>query len=107
MPCSPNLQPSKEFLQKTPILTACLLCWQEGVPSPIRKGVLTPNPEALSLLAGFASGSVKMDRDVVQHLPITQGNKSIGSTLSELPWYTPDTKKMDGIRSKKAKRYLN
>ena len=46
-----------------------------------------------------------MDGDVVQHLPITQGNKSIGSTLSELPWFTPKTKKTDGsiIHSEKAK----
>ena len=46
-----------------------------------------------------------MDGDVMQHLPITQGNKSIGSTLSELLWLTTSTKKMDGslIHSKKAK----
>ena len=79
--------------------------WQEGVLSPIRRGALTPNKEAFSLSARFASGSVRMDGDVVQHLPIMQENKSIGSTLSELLWFTPNTEKKDGsvIHSKKAK----
>ena len=101
LPYSPYLKPSKEFLQKTPILSVSSSQWQEGVLTPIRKGSLTTNQEALSLLAGFASRSIRMDGD----LPITQGNKSIGSTLSELPWFTPKTKKTDGsiIHSKKAK----
>ena len=105
LPCFPNLKPSKEFLQKTPIMSVSPSQWQEGVPSPIRRGALTPNQEAFSLLARFTSGLVRMDGDVVQHLSITQGNKSIGSNLSELLWLTPSTKKMDGsvIHSKKAK----
>ena len=65
LPCSPNLKPSKEFLQRTPILSVSSSQWQEGVLSPIRKGSLTPNQEALSLLARFASGFVRMDGDVV------------------------------------------
>ena len=79
--------------------------WQEEVLSPIRRGALTPNQEAFSLLARFASGSVRMDGDVMQHLPITQGNKCIGSTLSKLPWLILSTKKTDGsvTHSKKAK----
>ena len=105
LPCSPNLNNSKKFLQKTPILPVSSSQWQEGVSAPIRKGLLTPNEEALSLLAGFTSRPIRMDGDVAQHLPVTQGKESIGSTLSELPWFTPRTKKTDGsvIHSKKAK----
>ena len=39
LPCSPNLKPSEEFLQKTPIVSVSPSQWQEGVLSPIRKGV--------------------------------------------------------------------
>ena len=39
-----------------------------------------------------------MEGDEVQHLPIVQGNPSIGETLKEIPWYTPspEIKKTDG-----------
>ena len=75
------------------------------MPTPILDGTVTPNQEALDLLSGFALGSVKMDGDIVQHLPVVQGNQSTGESLSELPWYLPESvKKTDGsaIRSRKA-----
>ena len=50
------------------------------------KGLLTPNQEAIGLLAGFASDSVQMEGDVVQHLPTIKGNQTIGENLQELPW---------------------
>ena len=69
------------------------------------EGSLTPNQEAFGLLTGFTPGSVRMRGDVVQHLPIVQGNKSIGESLWEIPWYFPKGRKVDGsaIYSKKAK----
>ena len=74
---------------------------------PINEGSLTPNQEAIGLLAGFASGSVQMEGDVVKHLSIVKGKQSIGENLQELPWYIPGLKrkKIDGstIQCKKAK----
>ena len=69
------------------------------------EGSLTPNQEAFGLLISFATGSVRMRGDVVQHLPTLQGNKSIGDSLWEIPWYSPKRRKVDGsvIHSKEAK----
>ena len=95
----------KLFLDKTPIPKVDTIKWKQGVPTPINEGSLTPNQEALGLLTGFTSGSVRMKGDIVQHLSIVQGNKSIGDSLQEIPWYSPKRKKTDGsvIHSKKAK----
>ena len=62
------------------------------------EGALTPNQEAFHLLGGFASGNVRMEGDVIQHLLIVKGNQTIGASLQELPWYTtsPKKKKTDG-----------
>ena len=65
---------SKAFLDHTPIPQTHSPVWQMGVPTPTLDGTLTPNQEALDLLAGLAMGSVRMECDVVQHLPVTQGN---------------------------------
>ena len=59
----------------------------------MNEGTLSLNQEAFSLLAGFASGNVRMVGDVVQHLPIVQGNKSISEKLSEVLWYSPTSKR--------------
>ena len=81
--------------------------WQTGVPTPINNGVLTPNQKALALLTGFATGSIRMKDDAVQHLPIVQGNKSIGESLQELPWYSPNpAKKIDGSANRSEKTKL-
>ena len=52
----------------------------------------------MGLLAGFALGSIRMEGDVVQHLPAVKGNQTIGDNLQELHWYTPNPnkKKTDG-----------
>ena len=38
--------------------------WVNGAPTPIPEGQLTPNTEALNLLAGFASGEVVMEGEI-------------------------------------------
>ena len=81
---------------------------KKGVPTPINEGTLTPNQEAFGLLVGFASGSVCMEGDVVQHLPIVQGNKTFGDSLGELPWFNPNTKtkQMDLLLDQKRLKLL-
>ena len=104
-PNTPLTKTSKAFLDHTPIPQIQSPVWKTGVPTPSLDGTLTPNQEAINLLAGFAMGSVRMEGDIVQHLPATQGNKAIGESLSELQWYSPDPKKKtDGsaIHSKRA-----
>ena len=104
-PNTPLTKTSKACLDCTPVPQIQSLVWKTGVPTPSLDGTLTPNQEAINLLAGFAMGSVMMEGDIVQHLPATQGNKAIGESLSELPWYSPDpTKKTGGsaICSKRA-----
>ena len=78
------------FLDKTPIPKTASLGWKTGVQTPLSEGFLTPNQEAIGLLAGFASGSIPMEGDVVQHLPAVKGNQTIGDNLQELPWYIPN-----------------
>ena len=68
------------------------------MPTPIQEGQLTPNTEALNLLAGFTSGEVVMEGDKLKHLP------SISKSLETI-WDTPKRKNTDGCanRTKKAK----
>ena len=104
-PNTPLTKTSRAFFDHTPIPQIPSPVWKTGVPTPSLDGTLTPNQEAINLLAGFAMGLVRMEGDVVQHLPATQGNKTIGESLSELPWCSPDPKKKtDGsaIHSKRA-----
>ena len=104
-PNTPLTKTSKAFLDRTPIPQIQSPVWKTGVSTPSLDGTLTPNQEAINLLAGFAMGSVRMEGDVVQHVPATQGNKTIGESPSELPWYFPDPKKKtngSAIRSKRA-----
>ena len=100
MPNSPVTKDSisKEFLCNTPIPNLDTREWKKGVPTPINEGTLSPNQEALGLLAGFASGNVRMQGDVVQHPPVVQGNSTIGDSLQELPWSepSPEKKRTDG-----------
>ena len=60
-----------KFLDKTPVPSLKLKSpkFKTGVPTPIKEGKLTPNSEALTLLSGFADGSIQMKDDEVQHLP--------------------------------------
>ena len=104
-PNTPVTKHSKLFPDRTPILKVDIQNWKQGVPTPINEGSLTPNHEAFGLLTGFAAGSIRMKGDIVQHLPVVQGNKTISDSLQEIPWYSPKRKKTDGsvIHSKKAK----
>ena len=43
--------------------------WVHGSPMPVVQGSMSPNEQAITLLAGFASGSVTMDGESVKHLP--------------------------------------
>ena len=62
------------------------------VPTPVIQGSMSPNEQAITLLAGFASGSVTMVGDMVKHIPtIPEG--SITQTLNEV-WGTPKQKKI-------------
>ena len=81
----------KPFLHKTPIpsIKKETTKWVKGVPTPIQEGQLTPNTEALNLLAGFASGEVVMEGDELKHLP------SISKSLETI-WDMPKRKNTDG-----------
>ena len=76
-----------EFLSKTPIPKVTENAWVKGAPTPILQGSMSPNEQAITLLAGFASGSVTMERDSIKHLP-TISDKSIMQTLNEV-WGIP------------------
>ena len=92
VPSSPVDCSIKSFLETTPIPTLKkkekLKSPQfiKGVPTPIKKGQLTPNSEAISLLSGFATGQVRMEGEEVLHLP------SISESLHTL-WETPKKSK--------------
>ena len=92
------------FLHKTPTPSTKKETskWVKGAPTPIREGQLTPNTEALNLLAGFASGEVIMEGNELRHLP------SISKSLETI-WETPTRKNTDGSanRTKKAKTVGN
>ena len=79
---TPLTKTSKAFLDHTLIPQIQSPVWKTGVPTPSLDGTLTSNQEGINLLAGFATGSVRMEGDIVQHLPATQGNKAIGESLS-------------------------
>ena len=102
VPSSPvvkNIQ-INPFLHRTPIPSTKkeMSKWVKGAPTPIQEGQLTPNTEALNLLAGFASGEVVMEGNELKHLP------SISKSLETI-WETPKRKNTDGSanRTKKAK----
>ena len=88
------------FLHRTPINSTKKETpkWVKGVPTLIQEGQLTPNVEALNLLAGFASGEVVMEGDELKHLP------SISKSLETI-WNTLKRKSTNGCanRTKKAK----
>ena len=89
VPCSPVVKNVAQFkfLSKTPIPKVTENAWVKGAPTPILQGSMSPNEQAMSLLAGFASGSVTMEGDSIKHLP-TIPDKSIMQTLNEV-WGTP------------------
>ena len=64
-PNSPLTKTSRAFLDHTPIPQIQSPVWKTGVPTPSLDGALTPNQEATNLLAGFATGLVRMEGDVV------------------------------------------
>ena len=70
--------------------------WVEGAPTPIATGSLSPNEQAVALLAGFASGRVTMEGESIKHLPATP-DKLIMQTLDEV-WGAPTL-----INTKKAR----
>ena len=71
---------------------------------PILQGSMSPNEQAMTLLAGFASGSVTMEGDSIKHLP-TIPDKSIVQTLNEVWGILTQKNNNDGniIYTKKAK----
>ena len=83
--CSPVVKnvAQFEFLSKTPIPKVTENAWVEGVPTPILQGSMSPNEQAMTLLVGFASGSVTMEGDSIKHLPSIP-DKSIMQTLNEV-----------------------
>ena len=74
-----------EFTNKMPIPNPVLEAtkWVQGAPTPIQEGLMSPNTEAINLMAGFASGHVTIDGDDLKQLP------SISKSLSEV-WETPN-----------------
>ena len=87
VPSSPVTEPVQisEFLNKTPIPNPALEAarWVLGAPTPIQEGLMSPNMEAINLIAGFASGHVTIDGNDLKHIP------SISKSLSEV-WETPN-----------------
>ena len=71
VPCSPVVKNvvQSEFLSKTPIPKVTENAWVKGAPMPILQGSMSPNEQAMTLLADFASGSVTMEGDSIKHLP--------------------------------------
>ena len=71
-----------DFLSKTLVPKVTEHAWVEGAPMPILQGSMSPNEQAITLLAGFASGSVTMEGNSIKHLPSIP-DKSIMQTLEE------------------------
>ena len=71
VPCSPVVKnvSKPNFLSKTPVPKVTEVKWVQGAPTPVACGSMSPNEQVMTLLAGFASGSVKMDGDSLKHLP--------------------------------------
>ena len=82
-----------DFLSKTLVLKVTEYAWVEGAPMPILQGSMSPNEQAITLLAGFASGSVTMEGNSIKHLPSIP-DKSIMQTLDEV-WGTPTQEDKD------------
>ena len=74
----------------------------QGVPTPVAMGSLSPNEQAVALLAGFASGRVTMEGESIKHLPDVPV-KTISQTLSEV-WGMPKWKSRPAIKSKISKK---
>ena len=70
VPCSPVLEnvTKSSFLSRTPI-PKIDNAWVQGAPTPIATGSMSPNEQAVALLAGFASGRVTMEGESIKHLP--------------------------------------
>ena len=85
VPCSPVVQnvAQFEFLSKTPVPKVTENAWVERAPTPILQGSMSRNEQAITLLAGFASGSVTMEGNSIKHLPSIP-DKSIMQTLDEV-----------------------
>ena len=106
VPCSPVVKDvtKSEFLSKIPIAKISESTWVQGVPTPVIQGSISSDEQAITLLAGFASGNVKVEGDSVKHIP-TIWKGSITQTLNEV-WGTPKWKKNtsgSAIHTKKAK----
>ena len=69
----------------------------EGALTPLQEGQLTPNTEALTLLTGFATGEIFMEREQLKHLP------SISESLETL-WESPKRRKNFDGRSNCTKK---
>ena len=101
VPSSP-VDSIKLFLSKTPIPTLKRIekfpKFVKGALTQVQEGQMTPNTEALSLLTGFATGTLTMKGDEVLHLP------SISQSLGTI-WETPKHKVTVGSvnHTKKAK----
>ena len=64
---------------QTPIPKITKSTWVQGAPTPVAQGSMSPNEQAMTLLAGFASGSVEFG-DSLKHLPtilVTSKGKGI------------------------------
>ena len=95
VPCSPVVKnvTKSSFLLQTPIPKMVDKVWVEGAPTPIATGSLSPNEQAVALLAGFASSRVTMGGESIEHLPATP-DKLIMQTLDEV-WGTPTQENND------------
>ena len=104
VPCSPVVKNVTEssFLSQTPIPKIVNKAWVEVAPTSIATGSLSPNEQAVALLAGFASGRVTMEGESIKHLPVTP-NKTILQTLSEV-WGMPKQKSKPVVRPKIVKK---
>ena len=87
VPSSPVTEPVQisEFLNKTPIPKPILkkTKWVQGATTPIQEGLMSPNTEAINLIAGFASGHVTIEGNDLKHI------SSISRSLSEV-WEIPN-----------------
>ena len=88
VPCLPVVKNVTEssFLSQTPIPKIVNKVWVEGAPTPIAMGSLSPNEQAVALLAGYANSRVTMEGESIKHLPATP-DKLIMQTLDEV-WGT-------------------
>ena len=108
VPCLPvlgSVTKSSFFLSQTPVPKIANKTWVQGAPTPIATGSLSPNEQAVALLAGFASGRVTMEGESIKHLPDVPV-KTISQTLSEV-WGMPKWKPRPAIKSKIAKKKKN